>query len=718
MWRTVRDWFTGAPGEETRRDNDGEELPNDDALQATEEAVPTIEQDNDSDVRSPNTAVSGYSPGAATPPTARERRRSPPFRTSPYGQRSIRPAAASPVSPVEPNSPEIVQFEEIPHLLAEAAPTYHRPPQPDGALPPPGGGEMDPQDPEQQAWDGVLGVQYVDEIREAIQDYLGVASPEHFLARISDIHGEDEMTTRARFARRYADDLPAVNHNGDLNLENYVTMLQRLLLDEIDIPTRSMGEAVRLWQDIARRIQRPDVGQARMPLHFDLIRREIVDYLSRFGLELWFHAFRTTHGDEEAYRNDIEGFFYVDDVTVREELLRPNLEHHNREHIAGRIVAWTRDPQRPLQPSEHRSRRPDWDNETLSERVSLPERHDFTDPRLLTPEQSDHSIRREFHANPGTFRWGRLYARVLRNIDLFGAEATLQEWSFALPDSLRETVREGAHHILRQGYMQRGEESLAALMADWLTEARSKRAFPDYLRRRRINAREEPQVLRPELVTAASRDRVQRRLDRAYARVLRRDERVADLEAELEEMQEDTDFLRVELAIARNELEEARASRSQSDAYGSNRSPAGAPQETDRERSSSRSPRRPASPRDGQSEDAAPTTPPQRRRSRVSESSADELYKPATPPRGRSTRSGSGEGRKRQRSASTDGRVASRTPPGRRRRVAIGVAIPTATTTAPAPAPQSGQARAALAPSSRVTRSKAKDGGVTFESMP
>lgn len=91
------------------------------------------------------------------------------------------------------------------------------------------------EDDEEEAWNAVLAAKGQEDVREAVRDYLLDSTVNDFLARIAGIHGQDEMVTRRRFSLRYLDDLSWLNADCSDDSHNQALMLQRMLMDEVDL---------------------------------------------------------------------------------------------------------------------------------------------------------------------------------------------------------------------------------------------------------------------------------------------------------------------------------------------------------------------------------------------------------------------------------------------------------------------------------------------------
>ena len=620
------------------------------------------------------------------------------------------PTASSPI-PDDLDSPDLIPPQEMAEALANAVGTYVRPRQPNTPLPTPGHHEIDDQDAEQQAWNAVFqDSEGSEDVLAAVQDYLNVAGVNDFLVRIAQIHEEDEFVTRQRFARRYLDDLPWRDENGLDILDNQASMLHRMLMDEVDLSYRTQEEILRRWRSLVTRVIAPATGAMRRTLARTDVLRDLEDFIALYGWDETIRSFRLTHGNHPNYRATIGVFFYRDLTTNVEETLMPaerSTRVRSRITNGGRIetvetrtplrdesqtaarelVTWIHDHAAPMLPAgEVWARVRDSDQERVIARLGQGVGDEFSeDDEDMTEADSWQLVQDALQPRyDADFRWGRLYLRVLRYIELFGAEAAVDAVSGYIPAHIRPLLsREGADAVLQLGYMRTGDSALAALIADWLADTRRDRLPPVLREAPRVRRRVPAPTPAEDTVSRRSRDRLRRRhdaeMDEMNVRMVKRDVALDEREEELAEVREQAEEARQEAQILRIERDALRDDL-QDIAQGRQQPPR------------SRAPQ-PRDDTDSEDELAGPSPLPRPHGHRpLRPDDFDENYD-VTPPR-----STQGQ-RKRRRSSNPDGEVLRATPPGRRRRVVDHVLIPVA----------------AAATGSRVTRSMARSGKGTVE---
>lgn len=707
--RSVSDGADGEDafdGEASARDEEEEEErypdPGPDAI------VPSIEgRHDDADDEGLQEAPSHHgtlSPASgqgsiSTPRMMARANGSPPFRPSPWDRGS---GTATPeiLPRLRGRSPDLVAAHDVPMQLARGVRGYTAAWQPVAPLPAPGRDDSDAEDAEQRAWETVFNSEEYRDIARAVLNYLNVASFNSFLARIADVHGEDEMITRRRFAHRYADHRPLDDDSG--------LLLYNMLMDEVALSAYTPAEVDRRWQMLLRRIEQLPLLPRLDTIYVQQTRDELQNFMDLYGFHRWMTAFRQTHGQRPLYHHTVGAFF----PTGSEEVDLP--DGWDPDRAADAVTAWVLHPERHLTPGSYTDRETHWDRDMASRRLDDVEEDDCRAD--IDEAESLRLIQRALAPQEDRpFTWGRLYLRLLRHIEMFGAQTTLSTYQQHIPTFVRGQLRHGAGEVLRHGYMRLGANSLAALLADWMAPNRGDEALLPLLRAPRVNnTRTTPEVDLSDLRDELEIERV----------------RVQELEEELRKCREHGRELKARLWRAEHPSRPHRPGSGQSRA--ATVIDLTKEDEDDAELVSPTDPPRPhGSPGSGSESDLYGETPPpqsggyQPQNERPvnptrhattppspSRSSLDDVFPnedisdsdssrndPSYAEPSSGTRRGRGnrrrgsyseEGsRKRPRGGSgrSDGRVPSRTPPGRRRRPLDHVAIPATTAPAAAPAP-------------------------------
>lgn len=269
-------------------------------------------------------------------------------------------------------------------------------------------------------------------------------------------------------------------------------------------------------------------------------------------------VFRQTHGQVGEYQGNINAFFYRDEVTEREETYG-DLTNLGTAEMARAIVTWTQNSRMPIRLGAGRARASDRTTEKVAQRLSHPRLNEFREgDDLFTPENSFQDVLAALNPpDDRNFRWGLLYVRILRHIELFGAREALARVGRFIPDYMRTHLsRRGPDAVLRLGYMRTGEASLAALIADWTTFTRGFR-LPVELRGARREGAVPPVVPEPDDDTVSRRFRV--RQARGYERTAKEERgRLEALKEELAQAREAAEDARTDAELARIALEALR----------------------------------------------------------------------------------------------------------------------------------------------------------------
>lgn len=471
--------------------------------------------------------------------------------------------------------------------------------------------------------------------------------------------------------------------------------------------------------------QAPDLGMLMNAIRGYLgdEDRDVFDFLARVA---------DVHGEHEFVTRRRFAGRYLDDLAWYDDNGVQNLE--SQAVMLRRMILDELDLPSIEPPEESQS---DWDEDLVERRLTGFEDDDWYYDEDLTQQRSmeliEDAVLSEmsgFHDDISGFSWGRLYVRVLRHVEVFGARQAMNTFARYIPEPVRQRLSHlGTAAVLQLGFMRTGEASLAALIADWVA-ARRREQLPDFMREeeRNVTRRLGPTQEAVDTVSRRSRDRLQHRLERSRTREARLRARLGDMRDERDVLRIANEDLRADTLLGyecpicyeiydneiskdecvrdhRMELLECqrrRYARQRSAQQGSEEgaeTPAASPQ-ANHQRPSPRA--RPSPDNDPQSDDelARAMSPPRRRSRGARPNSPNNLPGSRQGSRSRGSEGGSAQSsRKRRRSSSSsDGEVSATIPPGRRRRVVHHVAITMALLPPAAPP-------AAAATGGRLTRS-------------